>query len=200
MTDHTTASVKTTHFSIFSPTNARTYCNRFGHQENTCFKKHGFPNPEHRNVKTTNNNSRNICTNCHKNGHTIDVCFKKHDYPPGYKFSNNKPDKIHNAISTIDNDNRLKSLDQEHSSFETIQLTPQQYQVLAELFKQPTSNTSNVHINQVGTVSTNTSPGNIVSIFQVHSSNIWLLDSGATDHVCISLKSFTSYQKITSFQ
>ncbi|WVZ08611.1 hypothetical protein V8G54_021957 [Vigna mungo] len=91
---------------------------------------------------------------------------------------------------------RLYLLDQERSSLETIQLTPQQYQILAALFKQPTSNTSNVHINQVGTISTNTSPGNIVSIFQMQSSNIWLLDSGATDHACISLKFFTSYQKI----
>ncbi|XP_014522189.1 uncharacterized protein LOC106778713 [Vigna radiata var. radiata] len=186
MTDHITASVKTTSFSNTSPTTAPasvtcTYCNRVGHQENTCLKKHGFPNLEHQNVKTTNDNSRNIWTYCHKNGHTIDVCFKKHGYPPGHKFSN-KPGQIHNAISSTDTNNQLKSLDQECSSLETIQLTPQQYQVLAALFKQPTSNTSNVHINQVGTVSTNTSPSNIVSIFQMHYSNIWLLDSSATDH------------------
>ncbi|WVY93763.1 hypothetical protein V8G54_032851 [Vigna mungo] len=77
-----------------------TYCNRVGHQENTCFKKHGFPNQDHRNAKTTTNNNRKICTYCRKTGHTIDVCFKKHGYPPGYKFSDNKPGQINN-FSTV---------------------------------------------------------------------------------------------------
>ncbi|WVZ10188.1 hypothetical protein V8G54_014718 [Vigna mungo] len=196
MNDHITASVTTTPFPSSTPTSVTcNYCNKVGHQENTCFKKHGFPNQEHKTVKTTNNNSRKICTYCHRNGHTIDICFKKHGYPPGHKFST-KPGQVHNVLSSTNVDNQLKSLDTERSSLETIQLTPQQYQILAELFKQSTTNNSNVHINQVDTVSTNLSPGNIVSISQMHSSNIWLLDSGATDHVCISLESFTSYQKI----
>ncbi|WVZ19715.1 hypothetical protein V8G54_007037 [Vigna mungo] len=101
MTDHITASVTSTSLSNTSLT--CTYCNRVGHQENTCFKKHCFPNQEHKTVKTTNNNSRKIYTYCHKNGHTIDVCFKKHGYPPGHKFSN-KPGQIHNAISSTDID------------------------------------------------------------------------------------------------
>ncbi|XP_014503350.1 uncharacterized protein LOC106763698 [Vigna radiata var. radiata] len=162
MTHHITASVTSTSLSSPPPATAPTsvtctYCNRVGHQENSCFKKHGFPNQEYRTVKSTNNNSRKICTYCHKNGHTIDVCFKKHGYPLGHKFSN-KPSQIHNAITPTDTDTQMKSLDQERSSLETIQLTPQQYQILVALFKQPTSNTSNVHINQVGIVSTNTSP------------------------------------------
>ncbi|WVY96778.1 hypothetical protein V8G54_028929 [Vigna mungo] len=182
MNDHITASVTTTPFPSSTPTSVTcNYCNKVGHQENTCFKKHGFPNQEHKTVKTTNNNSRKVCTYCHRNGHTIDICFKKHGYPPGHKFST-KSGQVHNVISSTNADNQLKSLDTERSSLETIQLTPQQYQILAELFKQSTTNNSNVHINQVGTVSTNLSPGNIVSISQMHSSNIWLLDSGATDH------------------
>ncbi|WVZ09203.1 hypothetical protein V8G54_013733 [Vigna mungo] len=180
LTDHITASVSSTSLSNTTYV-VCIHCNRVGHQENTCFKKHGFPNQENKTVKTTITYSRKVCTYCHKNGHTIDVCFKKHGYPPGHKFSN-KPGQIHNTISSTDIDTQLKSLDQERSSPETIQLTPQQYQLLAALFKQHTPNTSNAHINQVGTVSTNTSPGNIVSIFQMQYNNIWLLDSGATDH------------------
>ncbi|WVZ21124.1 hypothetical protein V8G54_008446 [Vigna mungo] len=180
MIDHITASVSSTSLSNTTFV-VCTHCNRVGHQENTCFKNHGFPNQENKIVKTANTNSRKVCTYCHKNGHTIDVCFKKHGYPPGDKFSN-RPGQIHNSISSTDTDTQLKSLDQERSSLETIQLTPQQYQLLASLFNQHTPNTSNAHIKQVGTVSTNTSPGNIVSIFQMQSNNIWLLDSGATDH------------------
>ncbi|WVZ02467.1 hypothetical protein V8G54_023273 [Vigna mungo] len=159
-----------------------TYCNRVGHQENTCFKKHGFPNQDHRNAKTTNNNNRKICTYCRKTGHTIDVCFKKHGYPPGHKFSDNKLGQINN-VSTARDAIQPNGLDPDHSSTETIQITPQQYQILADLFNKSESNAPNVHINQVGTLSTNTSPGNIVSALHVHLDNTWLLDSGATDHV-----------------
>ncbi|WVY97979.1 hypothetical protein V8G54_030130, partial [Vigna mungo] len=202
MTDHVTASVKNNSLSNFSPINASTsitctYCNKVGHQESSYFKKHGFPNQDHRNLKNTNTNTRKICTYCHKTGHTIDICFKKHGYPPGHKFFNHKPGQINSAISSTDVGNQPKELDQECSPAETIQLMPQQYQILAELFKHSASNSSNVRINHVGTVSANTSPGNIVSISHVHSGNTWLLDSGATDHVCNSLKSFTSYQQIT---
>ncbi|WVZ13928.1 hypothetical protein V8G54_011494 [Vigna mungo] len=202
MTDHVTASMKTISNSNFpcqpngSTTITCTYCNRVGHQENTCFKKHGFPNQDHRNAKTTTNNNRKICTYCRKTGHTIDVCFKKHGYPPGYKFSDNKPGQINN-VSTVRDATQPNGLDPDHSSTETIQITPQQYQILAELFNKSESNAPNVHINQVGTLSTNTSPGNIVSALHVHSDNTWLLDSGATGHICISLKFFSFYQKIT---
>ncbi|WVZ17643.1 hypothetical protein V8G54_010625 [Vigna mungo] len=187
MTDHVTASMKTVSNSNSpcqpngSTTITCTYCNRVGHQETTCFKKHGFPNQDHRNAKTTNNNNRKICTYCRKTGHTIDVCFKKHGYPPGYKFSDNKPGQIHH-VSTARDATQPNDLDPDHSSIETIQITPQQYQILADLFNKSETSAPNVHINQVGTLSTNTSPGNIVSALHIHSDNTWLLDSGAIDH------------------
>ncbi|XP_047165498.1 uncharacterized protein LOC124834764 isoform X2 [Vigna umbellata] len=169
VTDHVTTPVKTNSFSNLSssPNGSTlvtcTYCNRVGHQENTCFKKHGFPSQDHRSVKTTNNNTRKICTYCHKTGYTIDVSFKKHGYPPGHKPFNNKIGQIHNVVSSTHGDRQPNDLDQERPSAETVQLTPQQYQILAELFKQYEPNGSNVHINQVGTLSTNTSPGHTKS-------------------------------------
>ncbi|WVZ20976.1 hypothetical protein V8G54_008298 [Vigna mungo] len=120
MNDHITASVTTTPFPSSTSTSVTcNYCNKVGHQENTCFKKHGFPNQEHKTVKYTNNNSRKICTYCHRNGHTIDICFKKHGYSPGHKFST-KAGQVHNVLSTTNADNQLKSLDTERSSLETI--------------------------------------------------------------------------------
>ncbi|XP_047171087.1 uncharacterized protein LOC124839338 [Vigna umbellata] len=86
-----------------------------------------------------------------------DVCFKKHGYPPGHKFSDNKLGHIHN-VSTARDAIQPNGLDPDHSSTETIQITPQQYQILADLFNKSESNAPNVHINQVGTLSTNTSP------------------------------------------
>ncbi|WVZ17715.1 hypothetical protein V8G54_010697 [Vigna mungo] len=166
MTDHVTASMKTVSNSNSpcqpngSTTITCTYCNRVGHQETTCFKKHGFPNQDHRNAKTTNNNNRKICTYCRKTGHTIDI----------------------HHVSTARDATQPNGLDPDHSSTETIQITPQQYQILADRFNKSETSAPNVHINQVGTLSTNTSPGNIVSALHIHSDNTWLLDSGATDH------------------
>ena len=172
---------------------ACTHCHRPGHTENTCFRKHGFPNQDPRSVKPNNNNSHKVCTHCNRNGHTIDVCYKKHGYPPGHRLYSTKPSQINNAATQSDT-----NLDSHPSPTETITLTPQQYQILADLFKQSNVKSPNVQINQVGSISTNPSPpGNIVSAIQVHPNHLWLLDSSATDHICTSLHIFSSYHKIT---
>jgi len=147
---------------------ACTHCHRPGHTENTCFRKHGFPNQDPRSVKPNNNNSRKVCTHCNRNGHTIDVCYKKHGYPPGHRLYSTKPSQINNAATQSDT-----NLDSHPSPTETITLTPQQYQILADLFKQSNMKSPNVQINQVGSISTNPSPpGNIVSAIQVHSNHL----------------------------
>ncbi|WVZ01131.1 hypothetical protein V8G54_027200 [Vigna mungo] len=109
----------------------------------------------------------------------------KYGYPPGHKFSGNKLGQIHNVVSSTHGDSQLNGWVQERSSTDTIQIMPQQYQILAYLFKQSESNAPNVYINQVRTLSTNTSLGNIVSTLQVHLGNTWLLDYGATDHAAL---------------
>jgi len=84
--------------------------------------------------------------------------------------------------------------------------TAQQYQVLSALIKQNSinsvANQPPVQLNQVGSFAVNkdqkdSSTGN--AIFSNLYSTVkgsWILDSGATDHVCTCLSDFTSYKII----
>ena len=62
------------------------FCGKYGHIEDICFRKVGFP---FGNVKTSKfSSTRKVCTFCNSLGHTVDTCYKKHGFPPGYKFTN----------------------------------------------------------------------------------------------------------------
>jgi len=69
---------------------------------------------------------------------------------------------------------------------------------LANLFKNHTL----VTINQIGSIaSSNSSSGNINSIIaSSHHKRIWILDSGATVHVCVSLHFFSYHTRIKPIQ
>jgi len=83
--------------------------------------------------------------------------------------------------------------------------------VLFDLFRQHScSNPANLaHVNQVGSFTadltnkaTDQSPtGNIYASNSIKKTgNYWILDSGATDHVCTSLSAFNTYKSITPVQ
>jgi len=75
-----------------------------------------------------------------------------------------------------------------------IGLTPEQYQTLLTLLQQSKYN-NNVS-NQIYVIPSNktTQTGNKFS----SSFSSWILDSGVTDHICLSLAHFTSYHQINS--
>ena len=83
--------------------------------------------------------------------------------------------------------------------------------MLSELFKQHSCSTPTnpTHVKQVGSFTvdltnkaTNQSPmGNIHASNSIKKTeNYWILDSGATDHVCTSLSAFNTYKSITLVQ
>ena len=85
-----------------------------------------------------------------------------------------------------------------------IQLTPQQCQFLTNILRQQNLEDPAPHtqINQVGTFSADEIPNTkhsstckfFSSLFAIKES--WIIDSGATDHVCHNLNVFTTYTKI----
>jgi len=70
-----------------------------------------------------------------------------------------------------------------------IGFTPEQYQTFLALLQQ-TKSSGNAS-NQVSVIPSNQTGNNFISSF-----SSWIIDSGATDHICSSLTYFTSYQKI----
>ncbi|XP_068475279.1 uncharacterized protein [Phaseolus vulgaris] len=174
-----------------------------GHAENVFYRKVGFPNQENKNFKF--NNNKKICTHCGRNGHTIDTCYRKHGFPPGYNPPNSRTAPSLNVVLT--DDIPFKNCQQEQDSGDMRSaFTAQQYQVLSALIKQNATNNiatqPPVQVNQVGslTVDTNhkdsTTDNVTISNLYTSSKGSWILDSGATDHVCTCLSDFTSYKSI----
>jgi len=91
-----------------------------------------------------------------------------------------------------------------------IRITPQQYHILSYIFKQIINNykLNQAQVNQVGSFSikstkhvSDLSPtGNIFSFGNLETiKHLWILDSSATNQVCISLSKFSSYHCIKPF-
>jgi len=120
-----------------------------------------------------------ICSHCGKTRHTIDTFYKKHGFPPHFKFKNQNHEQNHEGSKS-----EVES--------QQIGFTLDQYQTLLALLQQFKSN-DNVS-SQVSVTPSNitTQTGNnFISSF-----SSWIIDSGATDHICSSLTYFASYQQI----
>ncbi|MCH86740.1 retrovirus-related pol polyprotein from transposon TNT 1-94, partial [Trifolium medium] len=139
-----------------------------------------------------------MCTYCHKTNHIMDNCFKKHGFPPGYRFkdgtlavsrhqgqssANHVASEAHGVNNAVDN--RVATFSSE------------EYQALMALLRSNTNNAGE-------------GPSQVNSITKVIASsycndkqgigltplNTWILDSGATDHICASLSLFTTYRQV----
>jgi len=110
-----------------------TFCGKFGHSENACFRKIGFSSQDNRTLKNSGN--RKHCTYCNRSGHTIESCYKKHDYLAGYRFYGNGQNNQANNMIVVADDSFSEhcAKEQEHRDSP---FTAQQYQILSEMFKQ----------------------------------------------------------------
>nr|KYP61296.1 hypothetical protein KK1_023726 [Cajanus cajan] len=172
---------------VASPT--CTHCNRTGHTDAVCFRKHGFPSTINRSNRGSSNRPQRICNHCGKTGHTIEVCYQKHGLPPGSKPLSDKTASVNH---TVTGDCKVTKSTQSLES-QDVRFTPQQYQALLALIQQSTIGTSasvSPCVNQIGSISSSfTKPSSssgtsfpiVCSVISTPSS--WILDSGATDHV-----------------
>ena len=112
-----------------------------------------------------------------------------------------KPDKgaeapIFNQVST-ENPEDIVEQDQDQESQKSLNdvFTPEQYQALLALLQQN-------HVSTVNHITT-AQPSNTGSSYHFISNvlskpHFWILDSGATDHVCCSLNHFSVFKSINS--
>ncbi|GAU15685.1 hypothetical protein TSUD_109430 [Trifolium subterraneum] len=159
-----------------------------------------FARKPYKNGKSSGQGDK-LCTYCHKTNHVVDNCFKKHGFPPGYRFrdgtiaggkSQGQPStncvdaEAHPSNTNVESDKRVVA------SFSS-----EEYQVLMSLLKnnarsagEGTSSQVNSLSRFVASASSNTVPG-------INPITTWIIDSGATDHVCNSFSLFTNHKKIT---
>ncbi|KAI5432085.1 hypothetical protein KIW84_036007 [Lathyrus oleraceus] len=127
-----------------------------------------------------------VCTHCGRTNHTVETCFLKHGYPPGFKG------KGKNQSSNTSNQNVVASVhagsDESQPSFG---FTQDQYNNILALIQQsqltPQAN------------SISPSPFGLNShAYNDHGKNpnLWIFDTGATDHIAYDLASFESYKHI----
>lgn len=127
---------------------------------------------------STNRNKRTnvtyYCDHCHLKGHTMDRCFKLHGYP-------NKNRSSHKRFATLaDSDLSAKN------EVENTGLSLKQFNHLCTLLGKQEPSQENTHME----VLDSPSAANIAGTFLLSSffsKDTWIIDSGASDHMCNSL-------------
>lgn len=124
-------------------------------------------------------------------GHGIQRCYKLHGYP-----SNFKTDRRQATAVQLEDENQSVGMSSDNISF-----TPSQYQQLLQLLgkerKGDQSQNSTVNTGQAQSQNVNKS-ANVAGKFCFISSfgSSWIVDSGATDHMCHDLSLFSHYTEV----
>ncbi|XP_061372446.1 uncharacterized protein LOC133314915 [Gastrolobium bilobum] len=151
-------------------------------------------------VATTQRRSRPVCTYCNIPGHTREKCFKLHGYPPGYKpkpirpnFSPNTPQAYSFQSVSHPSPNFPKPTFAAASSTtdSPLAFTPTQYNQLLTLIQQSSAAGSSSSAPSVTTTTPSIASFSGMSPRSLPRS-CWVLDTGATHHVCISSDLFVS--------
>jgi hypothetical protein len=158
--------------------------------------------------KGNDSNLNRSCTHCGRGNHTINTCFKKHGYPPGFRFRDGTVvgGKAHggSSINNVDyaNEEGVAKPAVENDSH-VAALSTEEYQALMALLKSRKIEASSSYqinsLKNVASSSSNNQQGTVISAFCfsiVGSLDTWILDSGATYHVCSSLSLFTRYHTV----
>ncbi|KAJ0034730.1 hypothetical protein Pint_25880 [Pistacia integerrima] len=146
-----------------------------------------------------------FCTFCGKPRHIVETCYRKHGFPPGYKSKSHNP-TTHNLIVEENGTNLPMQSDASVNNPEGsgVSLTQDQYHQLLALLQSSNSEQSSHVTNQFfvsqpkSTLTSHFSSSVLGNHFALTCSRspLWIVDTGATDHIAHSLSSFDSYKQI----
>ncbi|CAJ2645755.1 unnamed protein product [Trifolium pratense] len=140
-----------------------------------------------------------VCTHCGKNNHIVQNCFVKYGYPPGFQHKNNKA-YVNHAANFASEQTSTQETAPSTPSLNTIQ---EQYQQIIHLLQNNLTSTTTKSPQQHATANSVLSQS--ASIHSISSPQmgkqvvLWIMDTGATDHITHSLQKFTSYKNISPF-
>ena len=147
---------------------------------------------------------RPFCTHCNTAGHTIERCYKLHGYPPGYKMRSKEQSNGGGPVNQISAplysnnqsiDNSSCTSDQSSGNFFQ-NLSTTQYNQLMSMFKSHLTMTT-----PDASVAANAIAGTCLSVSQFSvatSKKIWILDSGATRHICSNMDAFSKLRPVSN--
>ncbi|XP_019462961.1 PREDICTED: uncharacterized protein LOC109361887 [Lupinus angustifolius] len=145
------------------------------------------------------------CSHCKKTGHTIEVCYRLHGFPANFQFTKNEQVNSITTNSSKEEGQQQQTGSKNDQDGTIFGLTQQQYQGLVNMLQQNNSIVPKHEDHNVGHVS------NVMSIVLgyykteesgnfgttlTHNNSSWILDSGATDHICSNLALYSVYYKI----
>jgi len=145
-----------------------------------------------------NPNQGKQCTYDHKMNHTAEECYSKHGYSPWYKQRGDQErsyysDKSGNTQQTCnlkvkgDAQDSTNQTSTKEANTSTSLSTEQIQKLLRLLEDKGESNHAVSHIQ---------SSSNNISIHKDQQGKVWILDTGATDHVTHDLNQFSTFYKI----
>lgn len=122
------------------------------------------------------------CDHCKIPGHTMERCWKIHGYPP--HFQQNNKDKGKRVAAAVAHDDEMDTGGSSHGGgSDHGHITAEQYYQLMELLnKQKDGNAEEPHASVAG----------ICLLTSLNAK--WIVDSGATHHICSNLSLFAEYK------
>ena len=152
----------------------------------------GFKKKQFSNAKDSNNPGQGqktkpyyFCTNCNIAGHSIERCFKIHGFPPGFQAKQNK------KVAAVAHQLSDNTEDTEQSS----PISMAQYNQFLSMMDK-SQNASIPHDVSNQSDSKFALLAGIVCLSS-QSTSEWLIDSGATDHICPLLDKFQDFEAIS---
>jgi hypothetical protein len=133
-----------------------------------------------------------LCTYCGQTNHVVDSCWKKHGYPPHLQHLQNGNGTVNNIANGDDDEAQSVHYEEDNIDSEAGKLffTPAQHKALLALLQGSQALPSH-SLNHVTTNS-----GILCTIPSSSESDSFILDTGATDHICFSLKFFQCIKRI----
>jgi hypothetical protein len=124
----------------------------------------------------------------------MDNCYKKHGFPPNYGRNSNANSSV--AEDQLDQEDARSSKGTESYSF-----TKDQYEKLINLLQSSSAGGSSSNSPQVN-VAHHQYSGISCLTYSLSNSTYgdWIVDSGASDHICSSITLFDSYHEIEPIQ
>ncbi|KAK2390516.1 putative mitochondrial protein [Trifolium repens] len=132
------------------------------------------------------------CSYCGKTNHVVENCYKKHGFPPNYGKSTAANNTSLDSAEDREDVDDTKSVRGQSNNVDTFGFTKEQYNHLVSLL-----NASNASSSKVNIASGHVTSGITNLTCSLNSSiGSWIVDSGASDHICSSMKFFSSYTSI----
>ncbi|OIT22677.1 hypothetical protein A4A49_55757, partial [Nicotiana attenuata] len=143
-----------------------------------------------------------MCSYCKMTNHTIDNCYRLVRFPADFKFTKNKrvqnPPK-ENSATVVEDTGEIHSNMAEGPQFSQ-KLSSDQFSQLVNLLNQLQTGqgaSQEVNANSASGILFTNSPS-CYSVSNSNLSNSWIIDSGATEHMCFNANTFLFFVPLPS--